>query len=137
MPLKVPNVGEQKLLDVIRTGIFNNATLRLFQNNITPADGDTLATYSVATFTGYANITLNAWGAVFTNGAGKAETDETVRTFTQTGTAVTNTIYGYFVVAADGTTLLYAERNPAGGVAMDTTGKTYSVLPRFTFASES
>ncbi len=88
----------------------NDLTLKLFTNDITPADTDTAATYTEASGGGYAAKTLTngSWTITVANDPSDAVYAEQVWTFTGplTGSA---TIYGYFVVDADGT-LIYAER---------------------------
>lgn len=135
MALKVPRPASLLALDALKTAWLMGASLRLFKNNITPGDADVAATYTEANFTGYAPITLNSWGAAFLNAGNKAESDEINRVFTQTGVGVVSDVYGYYVLTAGGL-LMFAERNPGGLVVMDTAGKTYSVLPRFTGISE-
>lgn len=107
----------------------NSLTLKLFQNNWTPVETDVVAAASEATFTGYASQALNDFGAPFLNGNNHEEFDAGAHTFTQTGTGVTNTIYGYYAIDGAGK-LCLAERAPAS-FAMDTTGKQYIVTPKF------
>jgi len=133
MALVICNGGKTKLLQQLLTYL-NGLTLRLFQNNINLAITDTAGTYTEATFTGYSAIALGAWGTAFLNASSLAETDEVVRTFSQTGTAVTNTIYGYYITDSGGN-LIYAEKNPNGSFAMNTAGLTYSVQPILTLAN--
>lgn len=134
MTLIVNQTNAKTMLNLIKSGQLTGSILRLFQNNYTPLDTDTAANFTQATFTGYAAITLNTWGTPFTNGSNKAEVDEIIRTFTQTGVGVTNTVYGYYVTDGSGN-LLWAERNPAGGVAMNAIGNTYTVLPKMTLVT--
>jgi hypothetical protein len=102
--------AEVDLLQELIDEEFNGSTLRLFTSNHTPVQGDTLATYTAieAAFGGYAAITLNSWGAAFTNAAHTAESDEVVRVFTATGAGLPVTIYGCFIKLNDGT-LGYAD----------------------------
>jgi len=134
MALKVPNGGELLILAEL-IAYFDSLVLHLYKNNYTPIDTSVVGDFTSADFDGYASIALGPWGAPYTNGAGKAETDETVRTFTMTGAVTPNTIYGYTVQTAGGA-LVWAERNPAGGILLDGAGQVYSVLPRFTGKSE-
>ena len=134
MSLKVPNGGELKLMDAIRTYLNSNAYLKLFKNDKAPGDTDTTAGYTEADFPGYAGIQLASWSAAVTNADGKGELNETARTFTMTGSSPTNTIYGYYVT--DGSNnLLWAER-AAAPYAMDANGKTYTVVPKLTGRTE-
>lgn len=113
----------------------NGLTLRLFQNNHTPDGADVAGDYTEATFSGYAAVALNNWGNAFQNGSDQGEIDETVRIFTCTGPSPSNAIYGYYVTDGSGN-LVWAERNPAGPVTINTAGQTYSVLPRQTAVNQ-
>lgn len=135
MAVKVPNEGENALLNALKGTYFSLLSLRLFANNHTPSDSDTNASYTEATFPGYSAIPLNSWGTVGTNADGKAEVSEVSRTFTCTGTSPANTIYGYYITS--GTTVVFAERNPSGPVTLNNFGQTYTVQPKITLRSES
>lgn len=135
MPLLVPNDSEIRLLDYLGT-VFNAdpTQIHLFQNNHTPADGDTVADYTECTFSGYLVKTLLAWSAAATV-SGRAEITEALQTWGHTGGATGNNVYGYYITDFAGN-LLWAELDPAGPVLMDSSGQTYSVLPRFTLRSQ-
>lgn len=107
----------------------NTCTLRLYQNDYDPIPTSTVANFTQANFTGYAAIAVNTWGDAFLNGDGYAQIEEVARTFTCTGALTPNTIYGYYITDPAGD-LVYAEKNLAGSVLMNASGKTYSVLPR-------
>lgn len=100
--MPVPNVGEviaaQKYLTL------ENLTLKLFSNNVTPAEGDTAATYTEVTGGGYASKTLalGSWTIV----AGDPTTGTyAAQDFAFTGaTTGPGTIYGYYLV--DGSNVL-------------------------------
>ena len=128
MPLVVPNVGEIKLLDNMLKA--ENRTLRLYSGAITPAEGDTLATYSgsEASFTGYSAKTLTgaSWPTPTTNGANAAESSYAQQSWSATST---QTINGYYVVAADTTTLVWAESITPIGL---TNPSTLNLTPKFT-----
>lgn len=115
---------------------FNSLTLRLYKNDKVPLDTDDAGDYTEADFTGYDPIPLDSWGNAYLNAGNIAEINEIVRTFEQTGTAVTCLVYGYYVTDVDGD-LVWAERNPAGSVNMNATGLTYSVLPRQTLKNQT
>lgn len=111
--------------------MFNDMTLRLYQNDYTPLDTSDVSDFTEATFSGYAAIATNAWGGAFLNASNITEIDETLRTFTHNGGGTNNNIYGYYLTDAGGN-LTYAERYSGAPVAMDANGKTFSVVPRFT-----
>lgn len=109
-------------------------TCRLFKNNYTPLQSSVVGDFTEADFTGYSAQALTGWGAAYINGGGDAETDNGAVLFHQTGTGTTNNVYGYFVTDGSGS-LVYAERNAAAPVAMDTTGKVYVVSPKLTLGN--
>lgn len=134
MSLVLVNNGRTTLANQLRTYFNANTYLKLFQNNHTPVRGDTAASYTEATFGGYAQITLNSWGAASLTADFHALLTEIVRTFVCTGAPFTNTIYGYYIVDGGGN-LLWAELAPAS-FNVDAINKAYSVIPQFTLTSE-
>ena len=64
--LVVPDGEGDGLQYFVNKAAPENLVLRLYQSNTTPAETDTAATYTEATFTGYAPITLtgSSWGAL-------------------------------------------------------------------------
>ena len=136
MSIKVPFLASLQYTDAVIAALLDGAKLRLYKNNYTPVNGSVLGDFTVANFDGYAEINLAAWSAAALDANNKAATAMASQTFTMTAPAATpNDIYGIFVVTAGGV-LLYAERNPAGPITMNTAGQTYSYLPRFTGISE-
>jgi hypothetical protein len=86
--------------------------MRLFQNNHTPVNSDTYASYTEATFSGYSGYQNIVWGSAFINGSTQGEIDATQLTWTHNGGGTANTIYGVYITDASDN-LLYAERFPA------------------------
>jgi hypothetical protein len=96
---------------VILKAFFNNSwtdfgagkglVLRLYENNITPADTDTKATYTQATAPGYVEIGLSNGSWTQQQTSNIEEVVYAKQTFTFTGAG--NTIYGYYVVTDHGT----------------------------------
>lgn len=127
--------GLQKSSDV---GIQNmgHVTVKLFKNNVTPAKGDVLATYTEADFSGYASvdagdIAADVWDGVafvWTFNAGTV-------TFTVGAGGVPNNVYGAFWVSAGGL-LLAAERFAGAPVSMNTLGYSISYTPTLTSESK-
>ncbi len=113
MSLLVPDVGEVKLLaGMLYGGALENRTLKLYKTNVTPAESDTAASYTEADFTGYAATTLTSsqaagtW-AVPTTAAGiTSSAYGTNSVFSPTSA---QTVYGYYIVGATSTVLLWAE----------------------------
>lgn len=108
----------------------NDLTLKLFVNDITPADTDTAATYIEANGGGYAAKTLAATNWTVSTVAGIVQAEYAQQQFVFTGPLTTNlTIYGAYIVDADGV-LVSAERAPAG-YSPEVSGEIYSVKPVF------
>lgn len=113
MALVVADIGADELLKVYfnntRPGGGNNLTMKLFATNVTPVDTSTAGSFTEATGGGYVTKTLTngSWTITPANDPSDAVYAEQIWTFT--GVLTTNTtIYGYFVVDADGT-LIWAE----------------------------
>jgi hypothetical protein len=116
MALLVPNTGE-----VLALGAFLNKVtpqdqvLKLFKSNTTPAESDTAATYTEATFTGYSSVALA--GASWTvTGGNPTSASYAQQSFTSSANQTPETIYGYYIVQASSGTLMYAERFSASQV---------------------
>lgn len=139
MSIKVPNEGELKILANIRDPYFQGFPLNagLFQDNYTPADGDTLATYTAieADFDGYTVQTLTTWITPILV-AGKAFISTLPIIWTPTGSVTPNDIYGFFVYDFVDNKLLWAGRFAAAPIAV--TGPTTPVVytPSFTLKTE-
>jgi hypothetical protein len=73
--------------------------LCLYKSNTTPGETDNTASYTEATFTGYANLTLTAASWVVTEGApGNAAYPQV--TFNSTAGSQSESVYGYFLKQA-------------------------------------
>ena len=133
MTIKVPTAGEQAMLkDALGKTTPGALTLKLFVNDITPADTDVAATYTEMNTLGYTpkSLAMATW-AVAQNGA-VAQATYTAQTWTFTaGTPVT--IYGYYVVGAD-SIIRWSERFDAP-FAAQYTNDTITITPQFTFGS--
>lgn len=133
MPILVPNNGEGDALQYfVNRSAPENLVLRLFQNNITPAETDTAATYTEATFTGYASITLTgaSWGAP-TEGA-PSEIAFAQQTFASTANQATQNIYGYYMTRATSGRIALAERFPTAPQPIANNGDEIRITPRIT-----
>lgn len=112
-------------------------SLRLFRNNITPAETDTTATYTVATFTGYSNQTLTSsqsgstW-SVPTTSANIASSTYGSSAITWTATT-DQTIYGYYIVSATGGKTMLSEAFGAGKPLVGASSDTLSITPKIRF----
>jgi hypothetical protein len=128
MALNVPHTGEGIALEaLVNRTAGQNLVLCLFQNNITPADTDTTATYTEATFTGYVNITLPgaSWNAQ--NGAGNI-TYSAQQAFTASG-AGSQSIYGYYMKQTTSTVLVWSERDVSAPMTIANIGDAIKITP--------
>ncbi len=129
MTLLVATVGANLALEhIVNKTAPENLILKLFKSNTTPANGDTAATYTEATFPGYAAITLTgaSWGAASARSIAYAQ-----QTFTCSGVA-TDDIYGYYLVGATSTTLYWAERDASAPFAVRVSGDAVKITPTIT-----
>jgi hypothetical protein len=132
MALLAPNEGESKMLEYI-TGkaAQESLVLCLYTNNKTPAEADTLASYTEASGFGYANKTLTAasWSMV----AG----DPTYASYPQetwTFTGALGNVYGYFIKSATSGKVLWAEQFTNGPYNVQNNGDQIKVTPRLELA---
>jgi hypothetical protein len=127
MALNVPDVGEQKALEaIVNKTAPENLVLRLYKNNITPSDTDTAATYTEATFPGYAAITLP--GASWNAAVPGSITYSAQQTFTCSGVA-TDDIYGYYITQVTSGVLMWSERDGAAPFAVRILGDAVKITP--------
>lgn len=137
MAMVVPTSGESKFLSWITATA--NTTLKLFSNSYTPSATDTAGNYTEATFGGYSAQTL------YTNGWQTPTIDSNnhaVSTYSVPGQTApyplnwnvtsAQTIYGYYVVASDGT-LLFAEAFAAARSLQS--GDSLQLTPQLTLQS--
>lgn len=133
MTIVVPNEGEVNALEAFLTD--ENQTLRLFANNITPAETDTTGTYTEAAGGGYAAKTLTGTlsGSTWTVTAGAPSSGAyPEQTWTFTGALTTNpTVYGYYLEGATSGDLLWAER-AASSFTPANNGDTIDLTPTIT-----
>lgn len=130
MTLLVPNVGEDLALkNFLNHTAPQNQTLKLFTNNITPAETDTDVTYTECAITGYAAISLTGTSWVVTPGA-PTSAAYAEQTWTFTG-GFGATVYGYYVVQATSGILMWAERD-ASPYTPATNGDQIKLTPAIT-----
>ena len=105
--------------------------LRLFSNDVTPAETDTVATYTEATFTGYSAITLTgaSWSVVA--GAPSVAT-YAEQQFTSTADGQNQSVYGYYMTRNGGTRIVLAERFSNGPYTIANNGDWIKVTPQIT-----
>lgn len=138
MALVLSDVGADEVLKVYfnntRPAGGNNLTLKLFCNNYTPVQGSTAGNFTEASGGGYAAKTLTCGSWTVNTANDPSDAVYTQQVFTFTGALTTNpTIYGYFIVDADGT-LIYAEK-ASGTFTPANNGDHYDVTPKIQASS--
>lgn len=128
MTLIVPNVAEVLALQAFLAGTH---TLKLYSNNVTPAETDTAATYTEVVGGGYGSYSLAFGTWSFVSGAPSFALYGVALDFAFTG--VTNSpgvIYGYYIVDSNGV-LKFMERFPEAAVPFTPiNGSLIRITPR-------
>lgn len=107
-------------------------TLKLYQNNITPADTDTAATYTESTFAGYAAKALTGASWNFASGTPSSATRAATETFTRNATGAAENCYGYFLIQTTSGTLLWSERFTGAPYPLSNNGDNIQLVPAIT-----
>lgn len=131
MALLVPNNGEGDALSYfVNKSAPENLILKLFTSNTTPAEADTAGTYTEASGSGYAAITLTgaSWAAPVEGAPSSIAYAE--QTFTFTG-ALGN-VYGYYCVRASSGRIAYVERFSNGPYNIQNNGDAIKITPTIT-----
>lgn len=134
MALVIPDVGEVELLDkMLKDALSSDEdyTLKLYKTDVTPAESDTASSYTVADFTNYVNKTLTRAGWAGASTAG-GTTSSSYAQQSWTCGASGNTIYGYYVIGATSTVLLWAEKFATARVLAS--GDTLNLTPKMELA---
>lgn len=134
MSLVEVNQGTKLILEaIINKTAGQNLVLKLYKSNTTPAVGDTEASYTEATFTGYAAVTLA--GASWTTASANPSTASyAAQTFTSTANQTAQIIYGYYLVQLASGKLIAAERFTSA-VTIQNNTDSITVTPALTQAS--
>lgn len=106
------NNGEDRMLGLLvnKSGYsVQNNTVRLFKNDVTPGETDTAATYTEATFTGYAGVSVASADWTLTPGAPSQAVSGGLE-FTSSANQSAQTIYGWYMTENGSNTLVAAER---------------------------
>jgi hypothetical protein len=106
----------------------------LFQNDWTPVRSSTISEVQPCEFAGYDGLhQLAGWSAAVLFGD-SAVTYAALQQWTYTGGGPGGYVVGYYVVDQGGA-LQWAERNPAGSVALVVTGDTFPVTAAYALRS--
>lgn len=127
------NDGKLEDMAFIADG-FVNYKLRLFQNDFTPAQGDSVGAFTEADYSGYSEQPLT-FGAIVLNADEQAESTALYTVFAHDGGATPNEIFGWYIVHNDGggDVIMHSERlvGPSDpGIPMEDIGDTIQVTPR-------
>src|SRR3990167_1809807 len=146
MSLVIPNVAEDRLLLELLDGgtAREDWSMRLYKTNVTPAETDTAASYTVADFTAYVNKTLTrtvnngvTWATIaqaapsggWSAEAAVAESRYVAQVWSP---GSSQTVYGMYLIGATSTLLIGAEIF-SSAKALES-GDTLTVTPRFGLA---
>jgi hypothetical protein len=106
--------------------------LRLFKNDVTPAETDTEATYTQADFTGYPAGGISLTGSSWTYAAGApGQVTYAEQTFTSSSDQSAQTIYGYYYVQTTSGKAIAAERF-ASPYVIQNNGDAIKITPKIT-----
>jgi len=132
MALLVPNRGEQSVLELVTNKrAVENLTLKLYVNNVTPAEGDTAASYTEMSTQGYVAKALTGASWTVTGGA-PSDATAALQTWTFDGTGGLTQVYGYFLVGTTSALLYWAERFSDGPYPIANNGDKINLTPKIT-----
>lgn len=129
MSVLVPRAAQVLFLQRILTA---DCKLKLFSNNHTPAQTDTVSSLTEVSGGGYAIITLTFAEWTITEGDPCVALYNDYQDFNFTGvTSGPGTIYGYYITDEDGTNLLWEERFDSADVPFSpVNGSLIRIKPR-------
>lgn len=134
MTLVIPNQATKLILDaILNKTAGQNYVLHLYKNNVTPAVTDTEASYTEATFTGYAAVTL-AGASWTTTSANPSTAAYAAQTFASTANQTPQIIYGYYYTQLASGKLMAAERFTSS-ITIQSNTDSIAVTPALTEAS--
>jgi len=130
MAIVAPNVGEVLLLKyMLNHTAATDVVLRLYTSNITPAESDTIGTYSgdEPSDIAYtpATLTGTSWTVATVSGTTSATYAERFFSFSTSASS-----YGYFVTDNSGSSLLWAERFDAAPFNIPSGGGEIAIIPK-------
>lgn len=133
MTIRIPNAAEESFLDLM---LAENMTLRLFTNDVesglTEAQKEALtaASFTEATFTGYASKALTGGSWTTTQGDDFSVGTYAAQVFTRTSTGTAQAIRGYYVTRTTGGALRWYEYFP-GPITVTANGDQLQMTPTF------
>lgn len=128
MDYAIAKASELKQLLTLKTEVLDGGTIDLYQNDITPTPDTVVGDLDVATFTGYAQVTLTTFSAPYLNADGAGAVLTPLAQFnTAAPYTVGNVVYGYWIEDVDGA-LLLAGRFPNAPITMAGAGDHIAAL---------
>lgn len=95
-----------KVITLLKTDVLDGGSMGLFQNDITPNESTVIGDLTVATFTGYAPVTLTTYALPYLIGNNQAAVNSPLASFRPASPfTVGNQVYGFFVLDTDGALL--------------------------------
>lgn len=133
MTMIVPNNGEGDAAEYfVNKQSPQNLVLRLYKNNITPAETDAAAAYTEADFVGYAALTLAGASWTVTEGA-PTNASFAQQSFTSTAGGQNQDLYGWFATRVTSGRIACAERFPTAPWNIANSGDKVLITPVITF----
>lgn len=135
MTLVVVDQAEEHFLDLV---LAVGYTLKLYKNNATSGltqvqkDALTEASFTEATFTGYASVALTG-GSWTTTAGNPCVGTYAIQTFTSSANQTAQTLYGYYVVRTSDSKLQWFEDFTAP-ISIEFLSEYLTVTPRITLA---
>lgn len=138
----LPSAAKKTMLDALKVdnttdgdGPLFGATVMLFSNDAVIGPATVKADLTEADFTGYARSTAITWGETFVDSSDDAVSVGDTKQFHCDDGVTPNTIYGYAVIDAGDTNLLYAEKF-ANSVGVNGADDAVIVTPRFVLGDQ-
>lgn len=129
----IPQTEWEAMLNalVAATAPWNGGKIHLFKNNFTPSPTMAIGDLTEADFTGYAASSAVTWAAAAYLPDGTAVVVGDSKTF-QVGATPTilNTVYGWYLTDAAGTTLIFARRFDTP-VVLSAAHQILTILPAY------
>ena len=130
MTLLVPNAAEAIIMEnFLNKTAPQDLVLKLYSSDTTPAETDTVATYTETSGGGYTDEALTAGSWVVTPGNPTTAAYPEI-TFAFTGVA--GNVYGYYLVQAISGDLVWAERFTNAPLNIQNNGDEIKITPQIT-----
>jgi hypothetical protein len=116
------------ILTTWSAAILDTFKIHLFTNNVIVSPTDLVSTYTEADFSGYAAAVIGAWTPEQTETDGSLTVvGETITTFSQTASTISNTVYGWWL-SDTALTFVYASANFDAPIPFALAGTSVNLL---------